>query len=64
MRWLESLRNRKLILFLLSLLVIFILSYFGRETTSVVALYSAYCVGNAASKFANNIGGYSSCAAQ
>lgn len=58
MRWLETFKNRKFFLFLVALAVIAALSFFNKETTSVVALYSAYAIGNAASKFANRAGAY------
>lgn len=52
MKWLEGFKNRKFVLFLVALAVIAILSFFNKETMSVVALYSAYAATNAASKFA------------
>lgn len=52
MRWLQTFKNRKFFLFLIALATIAVLSFFGKETTSVVALYGAYAATNAASKFA------------
>ena len=45
-------KNRKFWLFLISLAAIIVLSIFGKETASVIGLFSVYCVGNVSSKFA------------
>ena len=44
-------KNRKLILFLVSLAAIIVLSIFGKETAAIITLYGVYCTGNVASKF-------------
>ena len=44
-------KNRKLLLFLISLVVVAVLSFFGKETAAVITLYGVYCTGNVASKF-------------
>lgn len=44
-------KNRKLILFLISLAAIIVLSIFGKETAAIITLYGVYCTGNVASKF-------------
>ena len=48
------LKNRKFILFLISLAVVIVLSILGKDTTAVIGLFSVYCVGNVSSKFATN----------
>ena len=47
-------KNRKLILFLISLVVVAVLSILGKDTTAVIGLFSVYCVGNVSAKFATN----------
>ena len=44
-------KNRKLILFLISLVAIIVLSILGKETAAIITLYGVYCTGNVASKF-------------
>lgn len=44
-------KNRKLILFLISLAAIIVLSMFGKDTAAIITLYGVYCTGNVASKF-------------
>ena len=44
-------KNRKLLLFLISLVVVAVLSFFGKETAAIITLYGVYCTGNVASKF-------------
>ena len=44
-------KNRKLWLFLISLVVVAVLSFFGKETAAIITLYGVYCTGNVASKF-------------
>ena len=44
-------KNRKLWLFLISLVVVAVLSIFGKETSAIITLYGVYCTGNVASKF-------------
>lgn len=50
----KQLLGRKFILFLISLVAVIILSFFDKDSSSVIALFSAYCVGNVASKFSSN----------
>ena len=47
-------KNRKFWLFLISLAAVIVLSVLGKETGSVIGLFSVYCVGNVSSKFAVN----------
>ena len=49
-----KLTNRKFRLFLITLAVVTLLSFFGKETTSVITLFGVYCTGNVASKFSIN----------
>lgn len=51
----KQILGRKFILFLISLAAIIILSFFDKDSSSVIALFSAYCVGNVASKFSTNV---------
>lgn len=46
-----KLANRKLWLFLLSLVVVALLSFFEKDTAAIITLYGVYCTGNVASKF-------------
>lgn len=46
--------NRKLLTFFISLASIIVLSILGKETGSIIGLFSIYCVGNVTSKFSNN----------
>lgn len=50
----KQLFGRKFILFLISLSAVIALSFFDKDSSSVIALFSAYCVGNVASKFSSN----------
>ena len=45
------LKNRKFILFLISLAAVIVLSIFGKDTAAIITLYGVYCTGNIASKF-------------
>lgn len=45
--------GRKFILFLISLSAIILLSFFNKDASSIIALFSAYCVGNVATKFSD-----------
>lgn len=47
-------KNRKLWLFLVSLVVVSLLSFFGKDTAAIITLYGVYCTGNVASKFSIN----------
>ena len=44
-------KNRKFWLFIISLVVVAVLSFFGKETAAIITLYGVYCTGNVASKF-------------
>ena len=44
------LKNRKFILFLISLAAVIVLSIFGKDTAAIITLYGVYCTGNIASK--------------
>ena len=44
-------KNRKLWLFLISLVVVAVLSFFGKDTAPIITLYGVHCTGNVASKF-------------
>jgi hypothetical protein len=44
--------GRKFWLFLISLAIIALLAFFDKDATAVIALFSAYCVGNVSTKFA------------
>ena len=46
-----NMKNRKLWLFLISLVVVAVLSFFGKDTAAIITLYGVYCTGNVASKF-------------
>ena len=48
-------RNRKFILFLVSLVAIVALSIFGKDSASVVTLFGVYCAGNVGAKVSTNI---------
>lgn len=49
-----QLTNRKFWLFLIALVVITLLSFFDKDTASVITLFGVYCTGNVASKFSVN----------
>jgi len=46
--------NRKFWMFLVSLVIITLLSFFGKDTTAVITLYGVFCTGNVAAKVAVN----------
>lgn len=46
--------NRKFWLYLISLVVVAVLSILGKDAAAVIGLFSAYCVGNVATKFSQN----------
>lgn len=48
-------KNRKFILFLVSLAAVVALSIFGKDTAAVVTLYGVYACGNVGAKFSTNI---------
>lgn len=47
--------GRKVWLFLLTLVVVGVLSFFNKDTASIVALFGTYCAGNVGSHFSNSI---------
>ena len=49
-----KLTNRKFWLFLVALVVVTVLSFFDKDTASVITLFGVYCTGNVASKFSIN----------
>lgn len=46
--------NRKFWLFLIALAVITLLSFFGKDTSSVITLFAVYVTGNVGAKFTVN----------
>lgn len=48
-------KNRKFILFLVSLVAIVALSIFGKDSASVVTLFGVYCAGNVGAKVSANL---------
>lgn len=46
-------KNRKLLLFFVTLAATIILSLFDKDATAVISLYGVYCCGNVGAKFAN-----------
>lgn len=46
--------NRKFWLYLISLAIVAVLSILGKDASAVIGLFSAYCVGNVATKFSQN----------
>lgn len=49
-------KSRKVILFLIAMVAIGLLSFFDKDPTFIVALYTIYCTGNVTSKFSNKSG--------
>lgn len=45
--------NRKFWLFLISLAAVIVLSILSKDATSVIGLFSVYCVGNVSTKVVN-----------
>ena len=48
-------KNRKFILFLVSLAAVVVLSILNKDTATVVTLYGVYACGNVGAKFSTNI---------
>lgn len=48
--------NRKFWLYLISLVIVAVLSILGKDASAVIGLFSAYCVGNVATKFSQKKG--------
>lgn len=46
--------NRKFWMFLVSLVIITLLSFFDKDTAAVITLYGVFCTGNVAAKVAVN----------
>lgn len=44
-------KSRKVILFLITLAVTVALSFFNKDTTSIITLFGVYCCGNVGAKF-------------
>lgn len=50
-----QIKNRKFWLFLITMAVVATLSFFGKDTATIITLFATYCTGNVASKFSTNI---------
>lgn len=48
-------KNRKVILFIVTLVVILVMSILNKDTASIVALYGTYCAGNVGAKFSGQL---------
>lgn len=48
-------KNRKVILFIITMIAVVTLSIFDKDTAAIVALYGTYCAGNVGAKFSNQI---------
>ena len=48
-------KNRKVILFIVTLVVILVMSILNKDTASIVALYGTYCAGNVGAKFSGKL---------
>lgn len=46
-------KNRKIILFLISLIAVSVLSFLSKDYAGIVTLYAIYCTGNVTQKFRN-----------
>lgn len=49
-----EIKNRKFLLFLISLAIVALLSFFGKDTSSVITLFAVYVTGNVGAKFSVN----------
>lgn len=47
--------GRKVGLFIVTLAIVTVLSYFNKDTAAVVALFGTYCAGNVGSHFSNTL---------
>jgi MFS-type transporter involved in bile tolerance (Atg22 family) len=45
--------GRKFWLFIITMIIITLLSFFNKDSTQIVALFGVYCAGNVGSKFSN-----------
>lgn len=48
-------KNRKVILFFVTLVVVGVLAYFEKDTAAVVSLFGLYCAGNVGSKAVTHV---------
>ena len=48
-------KNRKVILFFITMAAVVALSILNKDTAAIVALYGTYCAGNVGAKFSGNI---------
>lgn len=48
-------KNRKVWLFIVTLVIVGVMSFFDKDTAAVVALYGTYCAGNVGSHFSNTL---------
>jgi nitrate/nitrite transporter NarK len=48
-------KSRKVILFLITLIVVVLLSFFDKDTASIITLFGVYCCGNVGAKFSNSM---------
>lgn len=50
----DMLKSRKVVLFLISMILVATLAYFNKDYAGIVTLYGLYCTGNVAQKFKTN----------
>lgn len=48
-------KNRKVWLFIVTLVIVGVMSFFDKDTAAIVALYGTYCAGNVGSHFSNTL---------
>ena len=48
-------KNRKVILFIITLIAVIVLAILAKDTAAIVALYGTYCAGNVGAKFSSNV---------
>ena len=48
-------KNRKVILFIVTMAAVVTLSILGKDTATIVALYGTYCAGNVGAKFSGHL---------
>lgn len=48
-------KSRKVVLFLVTLAVTVLLSFFNKDTASIITLFGVYCCGNVGAKFSNSM---------
>lgn len=51
----DKMKSRKVLLFILTLVVLVVMAILGKDTASIVALYGTYCAGNVGAKFGSNV---------